>query len=247
MGERDNELKAERLDIDPDAKSKFDITSDDRSTQPGHTGDGNDIEISAGDDILKEHRLELAASQSSVNKRVVDYWWAFAVRGIAAIAIGVAVIFYHGANVAITGGLTGIFLLIDGFTAIFLSARLRAAASYRIKGLISIVAGSVVLLWPDMSPTIMLAVMSGWAVFQGITMVRAGENMRDDGETDDSLRIGGLVLVLFGVAAGASLVLQAAPYALVIGLIAVIAGSLMVFIALRFKGLRQSFVPPDPH
>lgn len=170
----------------------------------------------------------------------VENWWAQVLRGIAAIAFGLVILFWPEFAVFALRILIvafGLFALVDGVLAIvgtFRTApRQRAPRWSRlVEGAAGIIVGLLVLFWPGLTSVLLLYVIAGWAIVTGILKIVAAVPQ------EDILQMAiGAVAVLFGlllivIDGGATEALQ------IIAVFAIIYGFLLLLNGFRLRAQR---------
>lgn len=98
---------------------------------------------------------------------------ALIVRGIAAVLFGILVVVWPGVSVLALVILFGIYAILDGVTSIahYLSPRRRRSVWQLIGGIISVLAGVVAFVWPDITALSLALVIGVWAVILGISQI----------------------------------------------------------------------------
>ncbi len=130
-------------------------------------------------------------------------WWAFAIRGLVALAFGV---------IALLMPLPTLFALVLLFSAwavvsgaFSLVSGLRGT-SHRPRdwwmvasGVASIIAGILAFVWPGITALVLLVFVGAWAVVTGALEVIAAYQLRDRIRGELLLVIDGVVSIAFGV------------------------------------------------
>ena len=100
-----------------------------------------------------EARLQQAASrvQGRMSERLGELWLGFLLRGLLALALGIGALFWPGKTIDLLVQLVGIFAILNGAAGLFSAYQARMPDSYRIPGWLSLVAGTVLLIWPGVS------------------------------------------------------------------------------------------------
>jgi uncharacterized membrane protein HdeD (DUF308 family) len=169
------------------------------------------------------------------------HWWAFGLRGAAAILFGLLAFILPGATLTVLVLLWGAYALVDGVLAL-LSA-FRTEQDHRwgllLEGVVGVGAGIVTFLWPDLTALVLLYIIAAWALLTGILELISAVRLRKVIHNELWLVVSGIVSVLFG------LVLLAAPGAgalavvWLIGAYAIVFGILLVGLSLRLRGLSE--------
>jgi uncharacterized membrane protein HdeD (DUF308 family) len=163
--------------------------------------------------------------------------WLLALRGVVAVAFGVLAIVWPGLTVVVLALLFGAFVLVDGVATLIGGFRSRQDAPRRVAriviGLLSVAAGLIALIWPDITALILVFLVGAWAVVTGVLGIAAATQVP-----------GGWWLIVVGVAALiAGVLIMVNPRAgavaigLVIGIYAIVAGVIMLVASWRLHRL----------
>jgi uncharacterized membrane protein HdeD (DUF308 family) len=130
-------------------------------------------------------------------------WWVFLVRGLAAIAFGIAALVWPGPTFYILVTLFGAYVLVDGITLLVALIRgdplaRRHAWAVGIMGVLGIVAGIVTFFWPDATALTLLYVVAFWAIAMGVIQMFAAVALRREVDGEFWMGLGGLISVVFG-------------------------------------------------
>ncbi|HEV7663030.1 MAG TPA: HdeD family acid-resistance protein [Chloroflexota bacterium] len=169
------------------------------------------------------------------------HWWAFALRGLAAIIFGVLAFVWPGVTLAALVLLWGAYALVDGVLA--LVAAIRTDNDHRwgllLEGIVGIAAGIITFVYPNITALVLLYIIAAWALITGVLELVAAVRLRKVIENEWWLVLGGIASVLFAI------VLLAAPGAGAVAVVwliasyAIIFGVLMLGLAFRLHGAGQ--------
>lgn len=133
---------------------------------------------------------------------MVGNWWALALRGVVAILFALIAFFLPGITAAALILLFGAYAFVDGVFALI--AGLRAARHHGrsgpllLEGILNIVIGIIVFLWPGPALVALIYLIAIWAVISGIALIAAGMALiRHSGEW--LLVLSGVISVLLGI------------------------------------------------
>ena len=175
---------------------------------------------------------------------VTSKWWAFLIRGIAAILFGILAVFWPKSALEVFVLLFGAFVLIDGFFAGWagLAAR-RYSKSWWIlllEGLLGIAVGLITLFQPGITMFVLYTFIAIWAILTGIFELVQAVRLRRKIRNEWMLVLGGIL----SVALGAFLLLRPESGALVliwmIAFYALLFGFLFVSLSLKMRNLKGS-------
>ena len=176
------------------------------------------------------------------------HWWALALRGVAAIVLGVLAFVLPGITLAALVLMFGVYALVDGIFNLIAAAQAREDErpwwELVIEGVLSIAAGIVTFMWTGLTALVLLYVIGAWAVITGVLEIVAAIRLRHHIRGEVWLALSGVLSVAFGVllflfpAAGAlALVLWTGAYAVVFG---------VLLLALAFRLRRAQREQPVP-
>ena len=180
-------------------------------------------------------RTAAAGAQARISDKLGDVWWSLLVRGLLAVALGIAAIFWPKATLELLVRLVGLYVLFDGIVSLVGAFRARELGAYLVPGLISVAVGAVLLFWPDVTGRLLLIIVGLWALFQGVTFFWGG---RQADPTDPERS---LAMTIGGVAAFAGVILLIWPgtasvaISWVIGIAALLVGALLIYLAQRVR------------
>jgi uncharacterized membrane protein HdeD (DUF308 family) len=169
---------------------------------------------------------------------LVGNWWALALRGVVAILFALIAFLWPGITAAALILLFGAYALIDGVFALIAGLRLAQqhgrSAPLLIEGILNILVGIIVFVWPGPALIATIYLIAIWAIITGIVLIAAGIALiRHSGEW--LLVPGGVISILLG------LILFISPEAGVValswwfGIYALLFGIAMVSAAFRIR------------
>jgi uncharacterized membrane protein HdeD (DUF308 family) len=113
-----------------------------------------------------------------VTHRAGTYWGLLALRGLVDLAIGVVAVAWPDITVWALVVLIGLELIIGGLISVVISFRtpkeLEARSRFLWRGILAIVAGLVVIIWPDATVWVVALVLGIYLVALGIVLLYAG-------------------------------------------------------------------------
>lgn len=172
-------------------------------------------------------------------QQLAGRWWSYMIRGVLAGILGLCALLLPSTTIELLVTLVGIFCLVDGLTAllgIYKTSRRRMGMAAPI---VSVGIGLVLLLWPDSSVRLLLAVFGVFLLIIGITMFFGarqsnlqGIDQRFMGVVGGVTAVVGLVMVLWpGTGVVAISWLIAIP--------ALLVSALLIILALRLKAVHD--------
>ncbi len=170
-------------------------------------------------------------------------WWAFLIRGIAAIIFGLLAIFATRAALFALVIFFGAYALVDGIFAIIAAFR-RIETHERwgilmLEGVIGVVIGIITFFVPGVTLLFLAYLIAVWALLTGISEIVEAIRLREVIRHEWLLILSGVLSVIFGLimlfVPGAGLL----AVTLIIGVYAIIFGIVEIGLALRLRGLEQ--------
>ena len=167
-------------------------------------------------------------------------WWLFLLRGIAAILFGILAFAWPGLTLLTLVVVFAIYAIFDGVFAI--ATAIMGTENHRwwlllLGGIVSIVAGLVVLNYPLMSATVFVYFLAVWAIMTGIAEILFGVQLRDAIKDEWLYVLGGIVSIIFGVWVLREPVAGALAEVWLIAMYALIFGIIQVVLSFRLKAL----------
>jgi uncharacterized membrane protein HdeD (DUF308 family) len=166
-------------------------------------------------------------------------WWVLLLRGVVAIAVGVAAFAWPGLTIAILILLFGAFILFDGITAVIDAIRYRDTVQnwwlWLLDGVLGVVVGLMTLSWPGLTSVVLIWFIAAWSILGGILRIVAAIELRKQVKGEWLLILSGALSVLFGVAIIAVPHAGILSIAWLIGFWAIAFGTLFVLLAFRLK------------
>jgi uncharacterized membrane protein HdeD (DUF308 family) len=165
-------------------------------------------------------------------------WWIVAFHGVLAIIFGIIFLSRPAASFRALLFVFGLWVLIDGFSA--LAAARRGGSEFLLEGLVGIVIG-VALVWflPRASGNMLYGLIAAWTILIGLSRIvhstRLPATMRDE----SWLFLSGVISIVFG------LLMVFMPHvafpilALWIGLFAIITGCSLLGSSVRMRHLEK--------
>jgi uncharacterized membrane protein HdeD (DUF308 family) len=150
---------------------------------------------------------------------VPRYWWALAVRGVAAVVFGILAFVWPGLTLGLLVLLFGVFALVNGVLAIISAVRSKGEQVWTLllEGVVGILAGLAVFVWPGLTALVLLYFIAGWAILTGALEVASAIRLREVIDNEWSSLLGGVLSIVFGA------ILLAAPAAGALALVWIIA------------------------
>jgi uncharacterized membrane protein HdeD (DUF308 family) len=175
-------------------------------------------------------------------------WWAVALRGVVAILFGLFALLAPGPTLISLALLFGAYLLVDGIFGIVAAVR-AANRSERwglllAEGVVNLVMGVVALVFPVSAVVAFVLVTAAWALLTGGLMVAAAFRLSAE-HGRWWLVLGGVASVIFGVLLLLSPLVGAVVLAWWLGAYALVFGAMLLGLAFKLKGRRDSAPPVE--
>ncbi|WP_321960018.1 HdeD family acid-resistance protein [Paraburkholderia sp. J7] len=160
------------------------------------------------------------------------HWGWLIARGLAAIAFGVLAFSLPGLTVLTLAIVWGAYAIVDGAFALIYGARGGGTRrwTYVIIGLIGVIAGLVAFFWPGETAIVLVMIIGVWAFFTGIFEIVYAIQYRHAIAHPWAVGISGLLsatvgffFAMFPGAGALSLIWVIAAYAVLYGLLMIIA------------------------
>ncbi|MBN2168818.1 MAG: DUF308 domain-containing protein [Actinobacteria bacterium] len=129
-------------------------------------------------------------------------WWAYLLRGILAIIIGIILLSWPGATVGVLIVIFGVFALIEGaiefVMAIILASKLEPWGMAMIKSLVGLLIGGVMVSRPGVALAVVIVLIGIWMIITGfIQLLIAFELPPMTGRS--LVGVGGVLAVIIGI------------------------------------------------
>ena len=179
---------------------------------------------------------------------LAERWWVLVVRGAAAILFGILTFVLPGLSLLMLVMLWAAYALVDGLFNLVHAAR-GARAGRRwgwllFEGLVSVAAGVLAVVWPDITAFALLVVIAAWAVVTGVAEIAVAIRLRRQLRGEWLLVVSGVLSVAFGVL----LMVFPGPGILtvlwMVGVYAILFGGLLVALGWRLHGWHRGSVQP---
>jgi uncharacterized membrane protein HdeD (DUF308 family) len=171
-------------------------------------------------------------------------------RGIVALVFGLIVLIWTGVTLDIFTSLFGIFVIIDGLTALAISLVWRHTYSswwvLFLCGWVGIVIGLITIFWPEITDLIVLYMVAAWAIFIGVTELISGFAPEVHLKQGWPLILSGIVSLLLGAYLFFSPNISILTVVWLIGLYALVYGGLTLIRAFLPRRVDVDDIPVVP-
>lgn len=165
-------------------------------------------------------------------------WWAIVIRGIVAVLFGILAVAVPGLALRALILLFGTYALADGAFALTTALTGTGSASRGalvLEGIISIAAGIVTVVWPDLTALTLLYFIAFWAILTGIAEVATAIRIRHEVTGEWLLALAGMLSILFGIVCVVFPRSGALSLIILIGVYALIFGVILIGLGLRLR------------
>ncbi|HVP20892.1 MAG TPA: HdeD family acid-resistance protein [Anaerolineaceae bacterium] len=170
-------------------------------------------------------------------------WWLIALRGVAAIILGVLCFVYPADTIYALVIVFGIYALVDGVLAVIDSFQIREAFDQwwvvLLEGLAGILVGILAFTKTVVTAEALLFVIAFWAIFTGIMEIIAAIYFRREIDNEWLLILSGILSVILGVLLVVYPMAGSLAVIWVVGFYAIFFGVLMLFLAFEVRSLAQ--------
>jgi uncharacterized membrane protein HdeD (DUF308 family) len=185
-----------------------------------------------GEWVMDVRRSDLKAATSR--------WWMFLVLGVAAVVVGLILLFDLVAAVGTLAAFVAFGLIFTGLGELTAASRYRTVLSVAA-GVLLIAAGVVALAWPDITLWALAVVTGIGLLLSGA--VRLGAALGDKPDGWGWLMVGGILSLVVGIVALAWPGATVLVLALLLGFRLVVFGAVEIAFALGLRDLGRQLTP----
>ena len=177
---------------------------------------------------------------SSMVETLTRNWWAWLIRGIAAIIFGILAWLWPGLTWITIAIFFGAYALVDGVFAII--ATIRAAETHQrwwpflIEGIIGILIAAIAFYDIRIVIAALYLTIAAWAFLTGILELVAAVQLRKLIANEIWLILGGIASIVFGILMILYPMIGAITIIYIIAAYAIIFGFIMIGFSLRLRG-----------
>jgi uncharacterized membrane protein HdeD (DUF308 family) len=172
-------------------------------------------------------------------------WWSIALRGVAALALGIISLFWPGLTFVSLVFVFAAYAIVDGVLALMLASKdlVQPRGWIVVRGLVSIAAGLIAFLMPGITAFALLVVIAAWSIVAGISEIVMAVKLRKMIKYEWLLGLEGGLAIAFGVLLLLSPLAGAIVIGLWIGAYALVLGGMLIAEGFR---LRRAPAPLPP-
>ena len=176
--------------------------------------------------------------------------WSLGIRGAISIVLGLAILFFPDLALQALVLLFAALAIGDGVVALLtpLAAGRWAPSEWPLllEGVAGIAVGAAALLWPDMTVTVLVLLFATWLMVTGGLAIVGAARRRWHVHHVWLLVLDGVLAVAFGLIAIVQPGLGAIALVAMMGLYAISAGVLQIYLAARLRGFMEDLRLPAP-
>jgi uncharacterized membrane protein HdeD (DUF308 family) len=181
-------------------------------------------------------------------RAISKYWWVFTIRGLLAIAFGLAALFWPTLTIGVMVLLFGLFALFEGGLAIITSfgkGDEKGGWTFLFEGVVGLLVCVIVLLgssigsilWPEVAAVMLVYYIAGWAILAGLFKTITAIRIRNEVKGEWVLGLSGSISILVGLILilrpGAGIL----AVAWLVGIFAIILGTCLTLLGMKFRGM----------
>jgi uncharacterized membrane protein HdeD (DUF308 family) len=174
-------------------------------------------------------------------------WWAFVVRGLVALAIGILAFVQPGATLIALVAVFAAYAIVDGVLAIAAGVTVDGGPRWMfiLGGILGIVVGLVTINRPDVTAIALVLLIGVWAIATGIAEAAAAYQFRQVLENEWLVALSGVISVVFGVFLIASPGDGILAVLWIIGFYAILAGITYLAVGIQLRGVHEKLAPME--
>ena len=169
-------------------------------------------------------------------------WWALALLGLCALIFGILALTWPGITVIVLAIIFGAFVLVSGIFSLAAAVGPMEAGQrvlLILLGVLGIIVGAIVLLWPGIGDMILLLLIALWALVAGALQLIAA--FRQKGRASEKWLLGltGALAVILGVLLLSFPIAGVLAVILIIGIFAILIGISLFVLAFTVRSKQK--------
>ena len=170
-------------------------------------------------------------------------WITFFVNGLIAILFGLLALFVPTETIMTLTMYFGIIILLGGLIMFYFSYKnMKARKTYLLlmaQAILAILIGAVIAFYPKGSLQIFLIMVGIWATIIGLLQIIVAVQMRKKVSNHSMFTLNGVITLVFGLLLFFNPLGAIKALFMVIGLLALAAGVLLVYLGFKVKGIKE--------
>ena len=179
-------------------------------------------------------------------RAISKYWWVFTLRGLIAIAFGLAVLLWPVLTLGVMVLLFGLFALFEGgltIVTVFGKGNEKGGWTLLFEGVAGLLVCVIVLLgsslgsilWPRAAAVMLVFYIAGWAMLAGLFKIIPAIRIRREMKGEWLLGLNGCMSIVFGLILILNPDAGVVTVAWLIGLYAIFVGILLFRLGLKIQ------------
>jgi uncharacterized membrane protein HdeD (DUF308 family) len=174
--------------------------------------------------------------------QLANNWWWVALRGVAAILLGIVAFVIPGLTFLVLVIWFGAYAFVDGIFTIIAAFTHRTANErwwvMLLEGILGIVVGVITFFQPGITGAALVFVIAAWAIVTGILEVVAAIRLRQEIRGEFWLALTGVLSVIAGILMFLFPDVGALTIVWIIGAYALLFGILLLALAWKLRGMK---------
>jgi uncharacterized membrane protein HdeD (DUF308 family) len=170
-------------------------------------------------------------------------WIVFLVNGLIAILFGLLALLVPTETIMTLTIYFGIIILLGGLIMFYFSIKnMKAQKTYLLlmaEAILAILIGAVIAFYPKGSLQIFLVMVGIWATIIGLLQIIVAVQMRKKVSNHSMFTLNGVITLVFGLLLFFNPLGAIKALFMVIGLLALAAGVLLVYLGFKVKGIKE--------
>jgi uncharacterized membrane protein HdeD (DUF308 family) len=180
----------------------------------------------------------VASAKLRADFKLNEIWWSILSRGLLALVLAACAFVWPQQTLQILIKLLGAYILFDGAVGAIGAYRSGDMKQLAIQAIVSLAVGSILLFWTGVTAKFLLIFVGIWLILQGLGLYLASRRIGDfAGERALMSGVGG-IMALIGVVFVFWTDTGIVAISWLIGLAALVTGSLLVYVATQIRRLR---------
>jgi uncharacterized membrane protein HdeD (DUF308 family) len=172
-------------------------------------------------------------------ERVTSHWWLFLIRGLLALALGLAMPWFPLVSLLAIAILFGAYAFVDGIVAIVAAVRMHHIDGawwwLVLEGILGIVVGVITFFYPGITIVGLAYLLGAWAIITGVLGIGSAIRLRQSIPSEVLWIVLGVISILFGGLVFAAPIYGVFALVWMISIYAIFAGLLFLGFAFRLR------------